>query len=372
MTRTSKAVGNTVSSFLYNGSALVLSRTGATDLWFQIDGTGETVGFGVMNGSSYTLGRFIYLKNPMGDVVGLADWQGNLVCTYEYDAWGKMLAVKDATGAVRTDAGFVGNMNPLRYRGYFWDVETGFYYCGSRYYDPAVGRWISADGAGITAITPKKPQIDKNVYAYCSNNPINCFDPTGLATFAVGVDTAIALGIRIDAGCQLVWDDHGNVGIITTGGIGGGTPSASVSITITVTNAETIYDLAGVGYFAGGSCPVAGIDFSYGEARDGSIVTGATVSFGPRLETILAIPAELHAEVSYSTVTFLFNQNELWEPLRAISQNLTSGLSESLLSNLTAEQRSAMNGVTTASPNKGGSSYVSSSGQNFSGSSGKF
>jgi RHS repeat-associated protein len=153
----------------------------------------KLVGFGVMNGGSYTRGRFIYLKNPMGDVVGLADWQGNLVCTYEYDAWGKMLAVKDATGAVRTDLSFVGNMNPLRYRGYFWDVETGFYYCGSRYYDPGTGRWISADTVDILFDDRGDP-IQFNLYAYCSNNPVNMIDRNGKspANIVGGIIGAVA------------------------------------------------------------------------------------------------------------------------------------------------------------------------------------
>ena len=70
-------------------------------------------------------------------------WADGTVCaTYSYDAWGKILS------ATTTGASAVANLaeiNPLRYRGYYYDTETGFYYVSSRYYDPAIGRWINAD-----------------------------------------------------------------------------------------------------------------------------------------------------------------------------------------------------------------------------------
>ncbi|MDR1821559.1 MAG: RHS repeat-associated core domain-containing protein [Oscillospiraceae bacterium] len=128
---------------------------------------------------------YSYLKNPMGDVVGIINKDLTLAATYEYDAWGKVLAVHDANGNIDTNPNSIGNLNPLRYRGYFWDVETGFYYCGARYYDPNVGRFINADGVGAAAAAPGSALHGKNLYAYCENNPVNCFDPTGKETTAI-------------------------------------------------------------------------------------------------------------------------------------------------------------------------------------------
>ena len=84
-------------------------------------------------------------------------------------------------------------MNPLRYRGYFYDPETGFYYLNSRYYDPATRRFISADmgfdeGASFTGF---------NLYVYCANNPVNFYDPTGeflISTLLICVAAGAVIG----------------------------------------------------------------------------------------------------------------------------------------------------------------------------------
>ena len=70
----------------------------------------------------------------------------DIVAQYTYDAWGKVISVTDASGAAQTSSGFIGNINPIRYRGYYYDSETGLYYLQSRYYDPETGRFVNADG----------------------------------------------------------------------------------------------------------------------------------------------------------------------------------------------------------------------------------
>ena len=73
--------------------------------------------------------------------------------------------------------GPLAELNPLRYRRYVYDQETGLYYVSSRYYDPEIGRWINADnqlstGSDLTGL---------NLFAYCGNNPVNRIDLTGEA-----------------------------------------------------------------------------------------------------------------------------------------------------------------------------------------------
>ncbi len=87
-----------------------------------------------------------YVYNGQGDVVRLISASGATEAMYTYDAWGKPLSVTDASGSAVSDASHIANVNPIRYRGYYYDVETGFYYVSSRYYDPEIGRWINADG----------------------------------------------------------------------------------------------------------------------------------------------------------------------------------------------------------------------------------
>ena len=114
---------------------------------------------------------YYYIKNLQGDVIGILDNSGEAVVEYTYDAWGNILSV---TGSL---ASAVGQANPFRYRGYYYDTETGLYYLNSRYYDPQVGRWINADNTAFLGAdgTP----LSYNLFAYCKNNPVMGYDPTG-------------------------------------------------------------------------------------------------------------------------------------------------------------------------------------------------
>ena len=95
----------------------------------------------------------------------LINTAGTVVASYTYDPYGKVIS---ATGSMAT-------ANPLRYRGYYYDTETGFYYLQSRYYDPQICRFINADSYASTG----QGFIGNNMFAYCGNNPVNRFDPTG-------------------------------------------------------------------------------------------------------------------------------------------------------------------------------------------------
>ena len=94
---------------------------------------------------------------------------------YVYDAWGNH-AVLDANGNDLTSSSHIGNRNPFRYRGYFYDVETGLYYLQTRYYDPEIGRFLNMDD--ISYADPEQFH-GLNLYAYCGNDPVNNVDPTG-------------------------------------------------------------------------------------------------------------------------------------------------------------------------------------------------
>ena len=110
------------------------------------------------------------MKNLQGDVVQIRSVYGTVVVEYTYDAWGNVLSI---TGLY---ADTLGQNNPIRYRGYYQDFETGFYYLQSRYYDPAIRRFINADNA-ISGIGENA--LGYNMFVYCMNNPVNLSDSTG-------------------------------------------------------------------------------------------------------------------------------------------------------------------------------------------------
>lgn len=87
---------------------------------------------------------------------------------YTYDAWGKVLSVTDATGNAITDPEHIANVNPLRYRGYYYEKETGWYWLNTRYYSPEMQRFLNADGQLNTSQDP----LGSNMFAYCLNNPV--------------------------------------------------------------------------------------------------------------------------------------------------------------------------------------------------------
>ena len=143
-------------------------------------------------GSNVTAGNYYYVTNLQGDVVAILDDTGTAVVTYAYDAWGRIISVGGSM------AGTLGVHNPLRYRGYVYDQETGLYYVSSRYYDPEIVRFINADD--IDYLGADGSPLSYNLFVYCMNNPVNRFDVNGnwslpnWAKIAIGA-AAIAVGV---------------------------------------------------------------------------------------------------------------------------------------------------------------------------------
>ena len=112
-------------------------------------------------------------------MVGLTNSSGDLVIEYVYDPWGSLLETKIGVDESNSKYSVYNNMalrNPLRYRGYIYERDTGFYYLQSRYYDPATGRFINADSYASTDMVGP---LSTNMFSYCENNPVMRVDPTG-------------------------------------------------------------------------------------------------------------------------------------------------------------------------------------------------
>ena len=139
---------------------------------------------------------YYYALNLQGDVVGLMNTSMQMVVKYSYDPWGKL------TGTTATSAYVaLAQANPLRYRSYCYDIETGFYYLQTRYYDPTIARFINADGYLSTGATGL---LSYNMFAYCENNPVMCSDPTGSTSMCfIQPDEDEEDGYELELGAEL-------------------------------------------------------------------------------------------------------------------------------------------------------------------------
>ena len=131
------------------------------------DNNGDAFGF-ICNGTEY-----YYIKNAQNDVTAIASADGTVIANYYYDSWGKLTEITGDTE--------IAELNPIRYRSYYYDSETEWYYLNTRYYSPELCGFISSDGYVQTG----HGILDKNMFAYCENNPTNKVDKNGTNPAAV-------------------------------------------------------------------------------------------------------------------------------------------------------------------------------------------
>ena len=176
--RTQKTVNGTTTKYFYAGDQLTFVNRSSNKLHFVYDSIGPVT-------VTYNSTVYYYLRNAQGDITGITDNTGAGVVYYFYDAWGNPTSVSGSM------ANTMGKYNPFRYRGYVYDEETGLYYLNSRYYDPELCRFISADSMAVPTISPGSASWDKNLYAYCDNNPVNRKDGEGEIWHAILIGATI-------------------------------------------------------------------------------------------------------------------------------------------------------------------------------------
>ena len=260
--RSSKTVGSTVHTYLTQSGKVVRETIGSgsstTVLDFIYDESNRpfALNYSTNGGSSFT--TYYYVLNLQGDVVKLVTSSDTAVATYTYDAWGNLL----------TSSGTMASVNPLRYRGYYYDTETGFYYVSSRYYDSEIGRFINADD--IDYLGADGSPLSYNLFAYCMNDPINRFDVDGnwslsnWVKVAIGV-AAIAVGVCVTAltgGAALPALSAGVKAACVAGAISAGTSAAKTAVcsamsgdsfsTVLHKSAKAAVDGFADGFMAGG------------------------------------------------------------------------------------------------------------------------
>ena len=160
---------------------------------FIYDESGKPFALIYTNGTADPV-TYYYVLNLQGDVVQLVEharkgrvYYLNTVAEYTYDAWGKPLSTTDGEGNSVANT-HIAKLNPLRYRGYYFDMETGFYYLQSRYYDPITHRFINADTLASTG----QGIVGTNMFAYCNNNPVNYLDYNGNASVQKKYETKVS------------------------------------------------------------------------------------------------------------------------------------------------------------------------------------
>ena len=172
--RSNKQVGDTTYTYTTLSGKVMRQTWGDNNaLEFVYDDGNQP--FAMIYKHGQTTELYYYVLNAQGDVSAILDSSGRLAASYDYDAWGNC-TVYDSSAKVLTDPTSIANLNPLRYRGYYYDAETGFYYLQSRYYDPAICRFINAD---TFATTDANGFLSANMFAYCENNPIMRVDADG-------------------------------------------------------------------------------------------------------------------------------------------------------------------------------------------------
>ena len=331
--------------------------SGFTTLYYYYDESG-------ISGVSYNGTKYSYIRNLQGDVIGIINDYGVTVVEYKYDAWGNILST---TGSL---ASTLGAVNPFRYRGYYYDTETGFYYLNSRYYDPQMGRFLNADGI----IGANGGIMGYNMFAYCNNNPVHFYDPCGtecicltkrvssrhvcendtepqketnpvkfivkkkatkinrivniIEDMAKPVDMTASAGICA-SGTPSIISFSGQVGVsVDTKGnfaiqasisdnFTTGTPSASASFYTSITNAPTVFNLEEMGCQAGWSSavPISKLPVALATGQDlllipdienNDLYFGALTSVGISTPTEV-LSGEVHVGISHTFTLFSFN-----------------------------------------------------------------
>ena len=305
--------------YIYASGKLLREVITTTDAEGNV--TTETLDFTYdASGSPYTVTRIVgtssstyyYVVNAQGDIIRVVNAGGATVAEYAYDPWGRVIS---ATGTV-------AEANPLRYRGYYYDAETGFYYVSSRYFDPEIGRWISPEpnayngefdeGAGL---------IGYNVYAYCANNPVTLSDPTG--EFALGVILGKAvIGAAVNVlttyigakvtGQSYSWKDAGVAALAGALGTGGTVLKVAAGVVSGLYTGVTAYQngadlgkavLAGAVSAWGTTVSVANIAGWTGPALELGVSTVTDVVFGTASNSIAAATYRASIETSTSNNT---------------------------------------------------------------------
>ena len=321
--RLTKTVNGVVSNYIYHKGEL-LKETRGEDTIIYIYGKEGIAGIKVNDA------EYIFRKNIFGDVTHIYSISGGLVGEYKYTAFGECTVITDING--------IATLNPIRYRGYYYDAELNLYYLVNRYYDPKSCRFISRDD--VSYADPESIN-GLNLYAYCGNNPVMNTDPSGtafIASLLIGAAIgAIAGGVSYAAGQVITglttgkwdWSWGGFLGSIVGGAIGGAIGGSMVGL---------IGNAIGLGSGAIGlvRAAVSGFTTTFGSMLGENITGDAEYSFGEMLGvslfatvgSVLSVGIMNSSSIPANSFNYLFKK----EFFQKLFENIYEGMPGVVLS----------------------------------------
>ncbi len=288
--RTSKTVNGVKHTYHLSGTQILSEEW--TDRWnrhvmvYIYDAAGQPIGMSHFQDGTL-VDTYLYEKNIQGDVVAVYEYDGDLVVRYAYNAWG---AVSETEyGSEYDESSFAVECNPFRYRGYYYDTETDLYYLNSRYYDPAVGRFLNADG--VDFLGTDEGLLSYNLFAYCLNDPVNRTDDSGnlsiknwikIGVGAIALGAAIALTVATGGGAAAV-----AIGVAKVVGSVALSTAVSAGAGYLKNGKQGAIDGACNGFMLGSLSALGGAAFKYAKVH--SATTGSPNSMGKAGERMAGI-----------------------------------------------------------------------------------
>ena len=289
--RTAKTINGVKHTYALSGTTILneeWTENGVQHLMMYVyDADGSPVGMVYRNSTmaANATEEYLFVKNIQGDILYVYNSTGNKLVSYVYDAWGNIISTTYSNGGGTSAARF----NPFTYRGYYRDSETGMYYLNSRYYNPKMGRFISADD--INNLGVEGDVLSHNLYIYCLNNPVNRTDAQGewsipnwakIAIGAVALAGAVALTVATGGGAAAI-----AVGVAKVVGSVALSTAVSAGAGYLKNGKQGAIDGACNGFMLGSLSALGGAAFKYAKVH--SATTGSPNSMGKAGERMAGI-----------------------------------------------------------------------------------